>query len=73
MAKNILQEHLSKEQLILNEIYQKRLDEPTTIEELKEKLQLPRTTIVEHLNGLEDAGFIAGQNIAVCGTANLGA
>ena len=58
MGKSILQERLSKEQLILNEVYNKGVDEPTTIEELTEKLEMPRTTLVQYLSSLEDAGFI---------------
>lgn len=56
-----MQERLSKEQLILNEIYQKGVDEPTTIEELTEKLEMPRTTLVQYISSLEDAGFVRSE------------
>ncbi len=58
MAKNVLNERLSKEQLILNEIYKKKVDEPTIIDELKKNLEVPRTTLTLHLNALEEAGLI---------------
>lgn len=56
MPKLILKEHISTEQLILMEIYEK--EGPVTIEELQKTLSIPRTTIVEHLRLLDREGLI---------------
>lgn len=58
MASSILKERLSKEQLILGIIYGKKAGIPTTIEEIVKELGIPRTTVMLHLNALEDTGLI---------------
>jgi len=53
----ILKEHMSIEQLILMEVYKKK-GKATTIEDLIDQLNIPRTTIADHLNSLERDGFL---------------
>lgn len=52
----ILRGYLSIGLLIMDYIYNKQ--SPTTIEELKMQLKMPRSTIVEHLKMLERDGLI---------------
>lgn len=53
----ILKEHMSIEQLILLKIYSKKAI-PTTIEELQNEINIPRTSLVEHLRLLKRDSFI---------------
>lgn len=52
----VLKDHMSVEQLILLEVYKKK-GKPTTIDELINELNLPRTTLAEHIGALERDGF----------------
>lgn len=58
MKASIITKHLSVEQRILLYIYNKK-SQPTTIEELQKELDLPRTTIVDHLKLLEQDNLIS--------------
>ena len=55
---NLLKGRLSIAQLILTHIYSKNYEQETTIDELKEALGLPRSTIIDHLKLLENDGLI---------------
>ena len=54
----LLRGKLSVSQLILLHIYNKQNNMATTIEELEETLNLPRSTIVDHIKFLENDGLI---------------
>lgn len=55
---NLLKGRLSVSQLILLHVYNKKNNETTTIEELKEVLNLPRSTIIDHLRLLENDALV---------------
>src|SRR3989344_2138864 len=55
---NLLKGRLSISQLILLYIYSKKDDKGTTIEELTDNLNLPRSTVVDHLKFLENDGLV---------------
>lgn len=54
----IMKNHMSLQQQILFYIY-KKSGKPTKIEELKEELNMPRSTVVLHLHALERDGLVA--------------
>jgi len=56
---DLLKGRLSISQLILLHIYGKKNKETTTIDELKDSIKLPRSTIIDHLKILENDGLIS--------------
>jgi DNA-binding MarR family transcriptional regulator len=54
---DILNDYMSVNQLILIEIYAKK-DTSITIEELQKKIEIPRSTLVDHIESLKKDGFI---------------
>ena len=57
MKASPITKHISAEQLILLHIYKKK-SQATTIEELQKELELPRTSIVDHLRLLEQDSLL---------------